>query len=163
MKNIFKIIMISSFVTVQMTHAQSKTTKEVAPLSAFVIGTWKVASVDGQMFIKMDPKSNAEMPVPLGLWVGKNFVFSKDNLLTIKDAAKTYFSGNYALNGNKISIPKTAANFEMIIEKEGNNLKVSQTPDTFYSLLTQQSKQSMEQVKKMFRIPKNIVFNLTRS
>lgn len=162
MKNMIKVIVISSFVAVQMTHAQTKTTKPVNPLSAFVVGTWKVTSVDGQMFIKMDPKSNAEMPVPLGLWVGKNFVFSKDNLLTIKDAGKIYFSGNYVLNDNKISVPKTAGNFEMIIEKNGNNLKISQSPDTFYNLLTEQSKQPMDQVKKMFRIPKNIIFNLSK-
>lgn len=145
-----------------MTQAQTKAVKPVNPLSSFVVGTWKVTSVEGQLFIKMNPKSNAEMPVPLGLWVGKNFVFSKDNLLTIKDAGKTYFSGNYVLNDNKISVPKAAGKFEMIIEKNGNNLKISQSPDTFYNLLTEQSRQSMEQVKKMFRIPKNIVFNLNK-
>lgn len=160
MKNIIKIIVISSLVTFQMSHAQTKTAKSVNPLSDFVVGTWKVTSVEGQVFIKMNPKSDAEMPVPMGLWVGKDFVFSKDNLLSIKDAKKTYFSGNYVLSGNKISVPKTAGKFEMIIEKNGNNLKISQSPDTFYNLLTEQSKQSMDQVKKMFRIPKNIVFNL---
>ncbi|MGV4413987.1 hypothetical protein [Chryseobacterium sp. T1] len=162
MNNIFKILVMSSFVAFQTVNAQTKTVKQVNPLATFIVGTWKVTSVDGQMFIKMNPKSNAEMPVPLGLWVGKNFVFSKDNQLVIKDAGKTYFTGAYVLTDNKISVPKTAGNFEMIIEKDGSNLKISQTPNTFYSLLTEQSKQSVEQVKKMFRIPKNIVFNMSK-
>lgn len=163
-----KYLLIASFLAIGFGSGfNAQATKSVAQNNAQLIsadalvGLWDVADVDGEMFVNVDPKVG-EMQVPMMLWIGKTFGFSKGQRFVIRDGNQTFFEGHYSLNKDKLTIIAKNEKFTMQVLKQGQNLQLVQTPEAFYQILMGKSKAPIEEIKKKFRVPKNIVFICTK-
>ena len=128
---------------------------------ANIHGNWKITKVEGKLFVKMNDKG-PEVNAPLGIWVGKEFNFKDDGNMQIKDAGKSMVDSPYKFDGNELTAPQFGGQYGMKIVVNGNKMTMTQTPENYYSMMEKEGKMPVEQVKKMFRIPENIVFHLEK-
>ena len=130
-----------------------------------VIGSWEITNVDGHIYVKPE-KSNMEIEAPLSFWIGKIFKFQNNGKVDVVNGNSVMISSDYTLvdNGNAFSIPKYSGQFSMpfSIINSGQNMTMTQSPESFYAILASQTKIPLDKVKSIYRVPNNIVFHLVK-
>lgn len=134
-------------------------------LSMQIIGSWEIAKVEGHIYVKPE-KSNMEIEAPLSFWIGKIFKFQNNGKVDVVNGNSVMISSDYTIvdNGKAFSIPKYSGQFSMLfsITNSGQNMTMTQSPESFYAILASQAKIPLEKVKSIYRVPNDIVFHLVK-
>ena len=136
----------------------------IAPLTLSnvnVHGIWKVTSVEGNLYVKVGDNA-PEVEAPIDIWVGKTFEFGSNGLMKIGGMEGEVLSSEYSVSSNEITVPKYGGKYAMKVEVEGNTMRLIQTPDNYYAMLSEESKIPETQVRKQFRVPGNIIMKLEK-
>ncbi|WP_300672106.1 hypothetical protein [Soonwooa sp.] len=179
MKTQIKLFMLSlgilSFSFVSGQKAGVKKVKDLPKTSSIkantnllpmqIIGSWEIASVDGHIYVKPE-KSNMEIEAPLSFWIGKMFKFQNNGKVDVVNGISVMISSDYTIvdNGKAFSIPKYSGQFSMpfSVTNAGQNLTMTQSPESFYAILASQTKIPLDKVKSIYRVPSDIVFHLVK-
>ncbi|SKB90102.1 hypothetical protein SAMN05660477_01711 [Soonwooa buanensis] len=130
-----------------------------------VIGSWEITNVDGHIYVKPE-KSNMEIEAPLSFWIGKVFKFQNNGKVDVVNGNSVMISSDYTIvdNGKAFSIPKYCGQFSMpfLVTNSGQNMTMTQSPESFYAILASQTKIPLDKVKSIYRVPSDIVFHLVK-
>ena len=127
-----------------------------------LVGIWKVSDVEGKLYVKI-ADNQPEVEAPLDIWLGKRFEFDGKGWLKIgEENGQEFLSSEYTLDRNGLSIPKYGGNRAMLVTIKGNSMELIQTPENYYSILSEESKIPETQIRKQFRVPGNIIMKLEK-
>lgn len=130
-----------------------------------VIGSWEIARVDGHIYVKPE-KSSMEIEAPISFLIGKIFKFQNNGKVNVINGNSVMISSDYTIvdNGKAFSIPKYSGQFSMpfSVTNSGQNMTMTQSPESFYAILASQTKIPLDKVKSIYRVPSDIVFHLIK-
>ena len=126
-----------------------------------IVGIWKIKKVEGKLMVKVSPDAPT-VNAPLDIWNDKVFDFTNQGIITIKDGQNIMLKGDYTFQNGALIVPKYGGNHPMQVTINGNEMKMTQTPENYYSLMSEQNNMTLEQVKNQFIIKDPIVFHLIK-
>ncbi|WP_312323765.1 hypothetical protein [Soonwooa sp.] len=123
-------------------------------------GKWIVDNVDGKLY--MTVPGTPEVEVPLNTyWKGKTFYFTKDNRLYLYDGdIEVNDMGEYNVNDNKVTVTWYPGVMTVELFNDGKNMKLTNLKNDYYQMLVFYTGQSLEEIKKMYRVETDVTFNL---
>lgn len=135
---------------------------KIKKLKTEIMGTWTITNIDGKVYYRNVPTA-PEIEIPLN--TATNFKFSFGiNEVIIKDGGNVIKKTSYKIldNGTTLVITDYTSNEGVGLNITGNKMTMTQTPESYYATLSKSMNLSLEETKKQFRIPSNIIIHFTK-